>query len=79
MADWPYNGPWPRIRRAILQRDGYRCHTCGQHADTVNHVIEWRLRPDLAHTPSNLVAECRKCNYGRPQRRRNGIPDPQQW
>lgn len=60
---------WRRIRRYVLDRDGWRCQAprddgtiCGRYADTAGHIIA------RAHggtdDPANLRAECRKCNFG---------------
>jgi 5-methylcytosine-specific restriction endonuclease McrA len=27
--DSPYRGAWLKVRRAVLARDGHRCHICG--------------------------------------------------
>lgn len=61
---------WGRIRRIILDRDGYLCQVpkpdgnpCHAAATTVDHIVP-RVRggdDDLA----NLRAACVRCNYGR--------------
>lgn len=57
-----------RVRYEVLKRDGYTCKYCGTTADdgaklTVDHVIPRTLGG--SNDPSNLVAACRDCNYGK--------------
>lgn len=62
---------WRRIRRLILERDGYRCRVplaggqlCGAYAEHVDHV---RRRVDGGtDDPANLRAACAPHNLGRP-------------
>lgn len=51
---------WQRIRRRILERDGYRCCYCGGAAEQVDHVRELADRGDS--TDANLIAVCRPCH-----------------
>lgn len=54
-----------RLRYAILDRDGFRCHYC-KKSDVpleVDHVIPKSLGGGDA--PENLVAACRDCNIGK--------------
>jgi hypothetical protein len=63
-----YRGAWPRIRRAILQRDNHLCQIGGRrctiHATHVDHII-----PVTQGGPwwdeTNLRASCQNCNLGR--------------
>lgn len=68
MADHPYGGPWPRIRKMILKRDGHRCQIngprCKGHATTVDHIVSWQ-NGGAWYDPANLRAACTTCNYGR--------------
>lgn len=54
---------WRNTRPAVLERDGYRCHWCGQAANTVDHLIP-RARGGT-DDPANLVAACGTCNSRR--------------
>jgi HNH endonuclease len=51
-------------RRAVFQRDGFRCVYCGRVFDspelTVDHVESRVKRGD--HSPGNLVTACKACN-----------------
>lgn len=61
---------WRRLRRYVLERDGYRCRVvvdeatgqlCGTWADTAGHVI---AKADGGQdTAENLRAECRRHNF----------------
>lgn len=51
---------WRKLRRAVLERDGWECRYCSQPANTVDHVI-----PRAEGGPDaewNLVAACTSCN-----------------
>lgn len=61
---------WRRLRREVLERDDHRCHYCGGHATTVDHVVP--LTADGETELHNLVAACSPCNG----RKGNGVPDP---
>lgn len=53
---------WNEIRKAVLQRDRYRCHVCGgQGATQVDHLVPVALGG--GNTASNLRAVHSKCNY----------------
>lgn len=77
MARPPYDGPWPRVRKAILERDGHLCQIhgpkCKVLADCVDHII-----PTSAggawYDPDNLRASCYPCNNDRVDR--TGIGGP---
>jgi len=52
---------WPKIRAAILERDGYRCRlglpVCTIQATEVDHIFRGEN-----HAESNLQAVCRDCH-----------------
>lgn len=56
-----------RIRYEVLKRDNHTCRYCGASAPdatlTVDHVTPVALGG--SDDPSNLVAACRDCNYGK--------------
>ncbi len=58
-----YDAAWRRLRRTILERDGYRCVWCGSPATQVDHLTP------KAHggtdDPANLGASCGSCNSAR--------------
>jgi DEAD/DEAH box helicase domain-containing protein len=76
VAPLDYGPEWPDIRKAMLERDGYRCRICGQPALPerpleVHHLMPLRsfmaqyarsMALKLAHTPENLVSLCSVCH-----------------
>lgn len=79
MAHKRYNSQYyQRTRLAVLQRDYYTCHYCGQEANTVDHLIP--ISKGGTDEASNMVAACNKCNSGKRDRiaptffERNGTP-----
>lgn len=58
------------LRISILTRDSYTCQYCGRRAPQVDlhveHIIS-RFDGGSDH-PSNLVAACTDCNYGKSRR-----------
>ena len=82
---------WHRVRRAVLERDGYVCRWCGELIDrtaparsaraaSVDHVVELELGGPVLD-PGNLVACHVACNTAKELRRRAGrrYPLPRQW
>lgn len=58
---------WKAIRLLALKRDDYKCVKCGisiagYKKSRVDHIIEVKLRPDLALTLSNLQSLCPSCD-----------------
>jgi hypothetical protein len=51
----------PRLRSAILERDGRNCRNCGATEDlTIDHIVPERLGG--TQDPTNLQVLCRSCN-----------------
>ena len=63
-----YGPDWPRLRRQVRERDGFRCRSCGitesGQAFHVHHVTPFRLflSPAQANQQSNLVTLCPACH-----------------
>ena len=52
---------WDRLRRSILERDGYRCRSCGKAGILeVHHVKD--LQYGGTNDPDNLAVLCRGCH-----------------
>ncbi len=67
-----------RLRRAALERDGWRCRDCGQLAVLeVHHVRPVRERPDLAYSLDNVRTLCRPCHLR--FHRRPETPEERRW
>jgi 5-methylcytosine-specific restriction endonuclease McrA len=69
MSDRRYStARWQRLRRAVLAHYGQVCQLqgprCTGYATTVHHLVPSSQAPHLFWEPSNLVAACRRCNYG---------------
>jgi hypothetical protein len=68
-----YRGAWPRIRKAILERDNHLCQIvgprCTTHATHVDHIIPV-TQGGPWWEPTNLRASCQNCNLGRVDRER---------
>jgi 5-methylcytosine-specific restriction endonuclease McrA len=65
----PYHRRTTLSRRAVFARDDGRCQYCGEHADSIDHVVP-RSRGGT-HEWENVVAACRPCNL----RKRDREPD----
>jgi hypothetical protein len=69
-----YRGAWPRIRKAILERDNHTCQIraarCTTHATHVDHIIPV-TQGGPWWEPTNLRAACQNCNLGRIDHKRN--------
>jgi 5-methylcytosine-specific restriction endonuclease McrA len=59
---------WQRLRKAVLAYYGHTCQVegprCTGYATTVHHLVPSSQAPHLFWEPANLVAACRRCNYG---------------
>lgn len=66
MVKVPYIRRAALSRRAVFARDDYRCQYCGEHADSIDHVLP-RSRGG-EHVWENVVAACRPCNLGKRDR-----------
>jgi len=68
-----YQSPaWKAMRARVLREAGYRCELCGADirgfkANTVDHKVRRRLRPDLALERTNLWALCTHCHNAHKQ------------
>jgi 5-methylcytosine-specific restriction endonuclease McrA len=61
-----YDAHWQKIRRLVLDRDGWVCYLCqkqlvGSDA-TVDHIISLKEDYSLRLDSKNLAACCRSCN-----------------
>jgi 5-methylcytosine-specific restriction endonuclease McrA len=50
----------PSLWYLVMSRDGWTCQYCGDHADSVDHILP--VTADGKNEESNLVAACGKCN-----------------
>ena len=72
-----YSGTrWSRLRRRILDRDGWRCRVCGKPGRLeADHVVPLERGGD-AWDPDNLQCLCRSCHIEKTTRE-NTRPDPE--
>jgi 5-methylcytosine-specific restriction endonuclease McrA len=69
MAGKPWHrGPWPKVRRMVLNRDGHRCQiqgpNCTGQANHVDHIVSPMI-DGAWFDPTNLRASCPTCNLER--------------
>ena len=56
---------WERVRRRVLERDGWRCRRCGKAGRLeVDHVVPVEAGGD-PWDPSNLQTLCRGCHIAK--------------
>jgi 5-methylcytosine-specific restriction endonuclease McrA len=65
----PYHRNTAMSRRAVFARDNHKCGYCGNHADSIDHVLP-RSRGGK-NVWENVIAACRACNL----RKRDRTPD----
>ena len=74
---------WARVRRAVLDRAGWRCEACGAAARLeVDHVVP--LQHDPGQDPydlERLQALCRPCHFQKTAAERGRVesPDESAW
>jgi 5-methylcytosine-specific restriction endonuclease McrA len=68
MAKPMYGAAWQRVRRAVLERDEFRCQLrrpgCTLDATEVDHIVSV-ADGGAWYDPENLRAACRWCNSSR--------------
>ena len=69
MSDRRYStARWQRLRKQVLAYYGHTCQVegprCTGYATTVHHLVPSSQAPHLFWEPANLVASCKRCNYG---------------
>ena len=65
---------WSRVRRAVLDRDGWRCRRCGAYGNECDHVLPLH-RGGAPFDPENLQCLCRGCHLAKTATE-NTRPDP---
>jgi 5-methylcytosine-specific restriction endonuclease McrA len=54
---------WRTLRVAILERDGFKCRSCGTGGRLeVDHIRPVRTHPELSYEPGNLQSLCPSCH-----------------
>jgi 5-methylcytosine-specific restriction protein A len=81
--DAVYNHAWRKVRKLVLERDGWVCQIkgprCMGRATQVDHIIPWRFGGAL-YDPENLRASCTSCNRERVKsaKQRKAVPS-REW
>ena len=66
---------WSRVRRAVLNRDGWRCRRCRRYGNECDHVTPLDRGGD-PWDMANLQTLCRTCHI-RKTAAENRKPDPE--
>ncbi|KQI67598.1 endonuclease [Loktanella sp. 3ANDIMAR09] len=54
---------WKALRMQIIERDGFRCCSCGCGGRLeVDHIKPVRTHPALSYDPGNLQSLCGRCH-----------------
>ena len=66
------------FRRAVLERDGWRCKRCRRAGRLeVDHIVPVWKRPDLELTFANVQTLCRDCHRAKTILERGTPPTPE--
>ncbi len=69
----PYNSSeYKKNRKIVLEANNYICAYCGDHANTVDHILA--IAKGGSHNIDNLVSCCNKCNSIKQDRTRVRLP-----
>ena len=72
MTDRTKTAGWKRLRRRVLDRDGWRCRKCGRAGRMeVDHVVP--VKAGGTDDLDNLRAICRDCHIARHKRKRTEV------
>ena len=69
-----YDSAWERVRRLVLERDGFRCRINGPKCETVANEADHIVPVDAGGRRldmTNLRAACKPCNAGRSARQKH--------
>ena len=64
---------WAHVRRQVLNRDNWRCQSCGAYGNEADHVRPLQRGGD-PYALANLQTLCRPCHLAK-TRRENERPD----
>lgn len=76
MSKHSSKGPeWRRLRLRILERDGWRCQTCGKWGNECDHILALQFGGEM-YDPANCQILCRGCHIKK-TRKENTRPNPE--
>ena len=61
---YPNNRHWERVRRVVLDRDGWRCQRCGGYGKEADHIVPLE-QGGAMFDQSNLQCLCRDCHIAK--------------
>ena len=74
---------WSAVRRAVFERDGWRCVMCGRAGKLeVDHIVPMQREPGQdPYDPNGLQSLCRECHVEKTRRenRRPLTPAEAAW
>ena len=73
---------WAAVRREVLDRDGWRCRTCGGYGNEVDHIESLQSNPEQdPYDPAGLQTLCRTHHIEKTRRenRREPTPAEAEW
>lgn len=81
-GSFKYDGHWRKVRKAVLERDGYRCKVelpgCTGKATQVDHIVPVNAGGAI-YDMGNLRAACSRCNQGRKANRKPASRPSREW
>ncbi len=71
-------GRWQAVRRAVFERDGWRCVACGRAGRLeCDHITPFQREPGQdPYDPNGLQTLCRSCHLAKTARENSGPPIP---
>ena len=73
------NRRWAALRRAVFERDSYRCRSCGKAGRLECDHIRPLHKGGLPYDPANLQALCRTCHIRKTADENRQDPERQRW
>lgn len=65
---------WERVRRACLDRDGWRCQHCGRYGNEADHIVPLE-QGGAPYDLENTQTLCKTCHIAKTQSEKAGIPN----
>ena len=76
-------GRWAAVRRAVFERDGWRCRKCGRAGRLeIDHIVPMQREPGQdPFDPNGLQTLCRRCHIRKTaaENRRPLTPEELAW